>query len=226
MAARVHVFLLVRCKGQPERVVVWDTQDISVGRDPENDVVLGDPEMSPSHALFRRDGGAFLVDGRSSSSPTLVNGQAVTSQALEARDVVQVAETQIVFCRSTENPVTLGIKTEYASQLKGFGPKLTGDGEMTVLGLMDAVGGDEAFQVRPSGDLDHELAGMSAPPAPRNLDLGGGLDMPGSPASGTVSLSLEIEGLSPEQGRFLRSLLGKAFRLPPMRIRLKGDDLG
>lgn len=245
-AERVYIFLLIQRGGNAERIVVWDTQDITVGRAPDNDVVVEDAEMSRNHACFRKDGDAYRVDSHSHSNPTLVNGEAVTSQVLANNDVVRIAETELVFHRVTKNPVTLGVKTEFASQLKGFGPKVGGDGEATMLGLMDAVGGgDDDFQVRPAGDFDHDLAGMESPPAPRNLDLeiGDGLDeleIPAAPkqpvqeawsldeadaAPSVVALTLELEGLAPEQQRFLQGLLGKVIELPKLRIRIKGRDL-
>ncbi|MDJ0852657.1 MAG: FHA domain-containing protein [Myxococcota bacterium] len=170
-AERLHVFLLLRRGGKPERVVVWDTQDITVGRESENDIVVNDPEMSRSHARFRKDGDAFLVDNLSNSNFTRVNGESVESQALWSKDVVAIGDTELVFFRVPDNPVTLGVTTEYASQLKGFGPKTDGDGEATVLGLMDpVVSSADDFRVQPLGDFDHELAGMSAPPLPQSPD--------------------------------------------------------
>ena len=41
----------------------------------------------------------------------------------------------------------------------------------------------------------------------------------------TLSLQLEIEGLSGELRRALEALLGKVIELPPLRIRVKTDDL-
>ncbi len=246
-AERMHVFLLLRRGGKPERAVVWDTQDITVGRDPANDVVLSDPEMSRNHARFHKDGGSFRVDNLSTSNATCVNGEAITSQVLESKDVVRIAEVELVFYRVPENPVTLGIQTEYASQLKGFGPKGVGDGEATVLGLMDTIPSQDDFRVQPAGDFDHELAGMNGPPLPRNLDaeLAGDLDeldIParaaarpapaawslddGAPEAGTLSFTVELEGLSAEQRQVVQGLLGKVLVLPQLRIRLKSDDLG
>ena len=124
---RVYVFLVQRRAGKPERLVVWDTQDISVGRAPENDVVVDDPEMSRNHTQFYKSEGGYSVQNMSMSNPTLVNGEPVTSQPLRNKDVVRVAETEYVFCQVTRNPVTLGMKVEYASQLKSFG--MPGAGE-------------------------------------------------------------------------------------------------
>ena len=58
---RVYVFLVQRRAGKPERIVVWDTQDISVGRASENDVVVGDPEMSRNHARFYKSESGYSV---------------------------------------------------------------------------------------------------------------------------------------------------------------------
>lgn len=245
-AERVHVFLLLRRGGKPERIVVWDTQDITLGRAPENDIVVEDPEMSRTQAGFRRDGEAHLIDNLSTANPTYVNGESVTTHTLSNKDAVRIGDTELFFYRVTQNPVTLNIKTEYASQLKGFGPQGAGDGESTILGLMEeAPVGDDDFEVRPGGDFQHDMAGIEQPSQPRNLDAElaedgiGDLDMPAQPAvqepwsldegadgGSTLSLHLEIEGLSAEHRSMLAALLGKVIQLPTMRVRVKGADLG
>lgn len=246
---RVYVFLVQRRAGKPERLVVWDTQDISVGRAPENDVVVEDPEMSRNHTQFYKSEGGYSVQNMSVSNPTYVNGEPVTSQPLRNKDVVRVAGTEYVFCQVTRNPVTLGMKVEYASQLKGFGPQVdAGDGEATILGLVDAVGGSDDFEVRPTGEFGNDLRGAGSPAAPRNLDLEFAddgvedLDIPAQPAaqpnagvqawtldekppSDTVSLHLEIQGLTGPQRASVEALLGKVIELPKLRIRIKSDDL-
>ena len=246
---RVYVFLVQRRAGKPERLVVWDTQDISVGRASENDVVVDDPEMSRNHTQFYKSEGGYSVQNMSMSNPTLVNGEPVTSQPLRNKDVVRVAETEYVFCQVTRNPVTLGMKVEYASQLKGFGPQMAaGDGEATILGLVDAVGGSDDFEVRPTGEFGNDLRGAESPPAARDLDLEFAddgvedLDIPAQPAaqpntgvqawtlaekpaSDTVSLHLEIQGLTGPQRASVEALLGKLIELPKLRIRIKSDDL-
>ena len=46
MAERVHTFVVIKRGGKNEKIVVLDTQDLSVGRAPENDLVLEDAELS------------------------------------------------------------------------------------------------------------------------------------------------------------------------------------
>jgi pSer/pThr/pTyr-binding forkhead associated (FHA) protein len=247
---REYVFLVQRRAGKPERIVVWDTQDISVGRAPENDVVVDDPEMSRNHAQFYKSEGGYSVQNLSTSNPTYVNDQPVTNQPLRNKDVVRVAETEYVFCRVTRNPVTLGTKVEYASQLKGFGPQVAaGDGEATILGLVDTVDGSDEFEVRPTAEFGNDLRSVDPPAAPRNLDLEFAkegleeLDIPAQPAAqpkagvqawtldeesrpDTISLHLEIQGLTGPQRASVEALLGKVIELPKLRIRIKSDDLG
>jgi len=247
---RVYVFLVQRRAGKPERLIVWDTQDISVGRAPENDLVVEDPEMSRNHARFYKSEGGYSVQNLSMSNPTYVNDETVTSQPLRNKDVVRLAETEYLFCQVTRNPVTLGMKVEYASQLKGFGPPVgSGDGEATILGLVDTVGGSDDFEVRPSGEFGKDLRSVASPPRTRNLDLEFAkdgleeLDIPAQPAaqpkpgvqawtldeespSGTISLHLEIQGLTGPQRASVEGLLGKVIELPKLRIRVKPDDLG
>lgn len=252
-AERVHTFLVQRpTGGKPERIVVWDTQDISVGRAPENDVVVEDPETSRTHCHFYRSDGGFSVRNMSLSNPTFVNGEAVESQALKNESIVRVADTEFIFYSVTRNPATLRIKVEYASQLKDFGPKMvSGDGEATILGLVDTVGAaEEEFEVRPAADFEHDLHGVEPPPRARNLDVEladpglEDLEMPAKPGAraggegmqawtleeepktGTLSLHLEIEGLTGAQRMSVAGLLGKVIQLPQLRIRIKGDDLG
>ena len=246
---RVYVFLVQRRAAKPERIVVWDTQDISVGRAPENDVVVEDPEMSREHARFYKSEGGYSVQNLSMSNPTYVNDQPATSQPLRNKDVVRLAETEYVFYRVTRNPVTLGMKVEYASQLKGFGPQVAaGDGEATILGLVDTVEGSDDFEVHPAGEFGNDLRSVESPQPTRNLDLEFAndgleeLDIPAQPAaqpkagvqawtldekppSDTVSLHLEIQGLTGPQRASVEALLGKVIELPKLRIRIKSEDL-
>jgi hypothetical protein len=45
-------------------------------------------------------------------------------------------------------------------------------------------------------------------------------------SASTLSLTLEIEGLTPDLQKTVGSLIGKVISLPSLKIRLKGKDLG
>ncbi len=267
---RLHTFFVVKEPGRPDRIVVWDTQDISLGRSAENDLVIDHAEVSRRQAVFNRLNSAYVLKNLSTSNPTYVNEQPVKTAQLDTKDRIRVAETELIFYQVAKNPATLGAKLEYASQLKGFGGaagESSPDATMLGMGMMD--GGDEdELEIRPAGDFDYDLHDMGAQdvapteviPQPRNLDLELGdpvlggeapqaappvqavqeepseeaweLENPLTPVppqvqgntAGTFSVHLEIDGLTPDQQRFLVGLLGKVIQLPSLKIRLKGDD--
>lgn len=244
---RVHTFFVVKQPGQPDRVIVWDTQDVSVGRAPENDVTLEHGELSRRHAVFSHLENACVVRNLSTSNGTFVNGREVETHTLTSRDVVQMADLEFHFYQVTQNPVTLGAKIVYASQLKDFDPAGTGSAspDATVLGLAGSVGDDDEFEVRPASEFAYDLHGiedLGKGPAPRNLDLELGepaveeLELPAKDQAWSLddelpaapperlSLHLEIEGLEGELRDKLELLLGKTLELPALRIRVKGDD--
>ncbi len=294
---RIHTYLVLKA-GEAERIIAWDSQDVSVGRAAENDISIDDAALSRRHAEFYREGGAWAIKDLGTSNGTTVNGETIRTRVLQNKDVVRFGEIEISFVQVSKNPGQIGKKVEFASQLKGFGGVAgqAKDGEATMLGLVQTVGDDEEeFVVGKMNDFGADLAEMAAPAkrqAPRDLDLelgslggdelprpaaspippahriptpakpGPRLAPPGSPEwalddasepppvarpqprpaarpaapmparppaaaakRSTLSLQLEIEGLSGELQRAVEALLGKVIELPPLRIRVKTDDL-
>jgi predicted component of type VI protein secretion system len=172
-AARVHAIFKVKAAGRT-RIVVFDTQDLSLGRSPENDLAIDEPEMSRKHAVFKRSREGCRVEDMGTSNGTNVNGESVSHAVLSHGDVVKIGEVEITYAETTRNPATLGSVVEYASQLKSLGmptAHISGDGEATILGLgLEAPGGadDDDFEVLPAGDFDLETL---TPKAGRTRDL-------------------------------------------------------
>ncbi|MDH3520678.1 MAG: FHA domain-containing protein [Myxococcales bacterium] len=228
---RTYVLLKLKIEGQTPRVILLDTQDLSIGRSDENDLAIDDPEISRRHARFARVEGGWVVEDQGTSNGTAVNGVSAGRAQLASGDVIRVGGVEIVYAETTRNPAELGaqIDLQYASQLKGFGGKrAAADGDATILGLMDALPGDsdaETFQVRPAGDFDLDLNAMDAddampPPAAQAsavLDLDEALES----ASRAFSVQLEVEGLTPDLEMLIRRLLDRDLALPKLRLRLK-----
>jgi len=308
---RIHTYLVLKMDGK-ERIIVWDSQDVTVGRAAENDISIDDAALSRRHAEFYRSSGAWAVKDLGTSNGTTVNGDTIRERVLQNKDVVRFGEIEISFVQVAKNPGQIGKKVEFASQLKGFGGAAgqAKDGEATMLGLvqtLDDDSSDDDFVVGKINDFGDDLAAMPSPakrPVPRDLDLelgepeadrlpppavssvpptqrlpvgaksGVRLAPPGNPNSmlddledprpapaaarpqprpaaraatpaaaapaaaharqsgqsgqsgqSALSLQLEIEGLSGELRRALEGLLGKVIELPPLRIRVKTDDL-
>jgi hypothetical protein len=210
---RIHTFFVLKQPGEPDSVVVWDTQDISLGRSRENDLAIDHVEISRRHAQFNCTGRNHVVRNLNTSNGTLVNGEEISTHVLQSGDVIRIAELELTFYQSTRDPIALGRPLQYASQLKEFsGPSISAqDGDATMLGLVDMLSGsNEAFEVRPANDFAYDLHGLENETghtsAPRDLDLeleGFGLDdveipeevlqPPQAPAAGGTPQFIEFD---------------------------------
>ncbi len=174
-APRTHAILKLKAAGRT-RLIVFDTQDLTLGRATENDISVDDPEMSRRHAVFKRSREGCTVEDMGTSNGTAVNGQTVPRAVLKHGDVVKIGEVEITYAETTRAPSSLGASVEYASQIKSFGSpmaRMQGTGEATILGLADAptISEDEDFEVRPAGEFNFNLRESAAGvPAPRDLD--------------------------------------------------------
>jgi predicted component of type VI protein secretion system len=175
-APRTHAILKLKFANRT-RLIVFDTQDLSLGRASENDLSFDDPEMSRRHAVFKRSREGCAIEDMGTSNGTAVNGQTVQRAVLAHGDVVKVGEVEITYAETTRAPSSLGSSVEYASQIKSFGTpmaRMQGSGEATILGLGDTPTvpqDDDDFEVRPAGEFDFDLHQSGAgKAAPRDLD--------------------------------------------------------
>lgn len=296
---RRHRYFKLKEPGASDRILILDTQELTIGRANESDLKAKYADVSRRHAVIKREGQAFSVQNMSTSSKTSVNGNAAQTHTLKDQDVIRIGELEITFVESAANPATVGPRLEYASQLKDFAPgAMQGSNpEATILGVAHAEKENETqgFAVGRAGDfgyglgaldeqsseprdLDLELDGFglhespepvvmtpealapSAKPAPKQpparekslAEKHRALEMPvaakpppiakkaatptdawtlddsdsePNPSASTLSLNLEIEGLTPDLRKAVGSLIGKIISLPSLKIRLKGSDL-
>lgn len=69
--------------------------ELTVGRSPENDVVLSDPQVSRRHArIFLEDGGVAIEDAGSLNG-TYVNGERAGRSRLSANDAIVIGDTKL-----------------------------------------------------------------------------------------------------------------------------------
>ena len=72
-------------------------EPVTIGRLPECDVILGDPNVSRRHAEIRRQGTGFVVVDLGSTNGTRVNGAGVKERRLNDGDEITVGGTKIRF---------------------------------------------------------------------------------------------------------------------------------
>src|SRR4029453_529528 len=87
------------------KTVEIDAKRVSIGRTPENDLVIDDPSLSRRHALIENIGDAFTVTDCGSSNGTLVNGRQVSVPTeLADWDVLTFGAVSDVLVRIQEVP--------------------------------------------------------------------------------------------------------------------------
>lgn len=72
-------------------------EPISLGRLPECDIMVSDPNVSRRHAEVRRQGNAFVVVDLGSTNGTKVNGVGVKERRLADGDEIAVGATRVRF---------------------------------------------------------------------------------------------------------------------------------
>ncbi len=76
---------------------------LTIGRSPEADILVEDPEVSRHHARVGRDGdGSFFAEDLGSRNGTLLNGARISRAPLDFGDKLTVGSTSMVFARHDE----------------------------------------------------------------------------------------------------------------------------
>jgi len=79
------------------RIVALPNQMVTVGRAPNNDVVVGDPATSGRHGRIEVRSGVFWISDLGSTNGTLVNGEPVIEKELSDGDLIAIGQNQIRF---------------------------------------------------------------------------------------------------------------------------------
>jgi hypothetical protein len=75
----------------------------TIGRGPENDVVLPDQFISGKHAIIDFKNGQFHWSDRSPTNPTKINGELVKgSSSIAPGDVIECGKTRLIFKKNTQ----------------------------------------------------------------------------------------------------------------------------
>ncbi len=77
--------------------VPFTQEAISVGRHPDNDIVLDHPKVSRNHARFERSGDRFLVKDLQSRNGTWLGSKRIEELVLNSSDTIRIGDSQLVF---------------------------------------------------------------------------------------------------------------------------------
>jgi hypothetical protein len=77
---------------------------VSVGRKPDNDIVIDSPAISGHHCRIALEGGTYYVEDLDSTNGTFVNDKRVKKSGLHNNDVVGLAKHSLVFLEDAPPP--------------------------------------------------------------------------------------------------------------------------
>lgn len=73
-------------------------QQTRLGRNPDNEIVLSDPQASRHHAMIQRQGQKYIINDLGSGNGVFVNGKRISEATpLTAGDVIAIGNTQFRF---------------------------------------------------------------------------------------------------------------------------------
>ena len=103
-------FRLVMRRGpNPNQVYDLSKDNVTIGRDITNDIVINDPEVSRHHLRFTRGGDGFTMEDLGSTNGTFMNGQRMTgSRPLRPGDMIGLGETVTLAYEPASSPTVAG----------------------------------------------------------------------------------------------------------------------
>src|SRR5690242_13004349 len=94
------MFALVIAKGpQAGKKFLLDKDSVVIGRHPDVEIHLPDPQISRQHARIRQRDGSYFIENLGSRNPILLNGQTVSGAALAEGDAIQIGPYTFVLRR-------------------------------------------------------------------------------------------------------------------------------
>jgi hypothetical protein len=99
-------FRLVMRRGPtPNQVFDLSKENVTIGRDITNDIVINDPEVSRHHLRFTRGGDGYTMEDLGSTNGTFINGQRMTgSRPLRPGDMIGLGETVTLAYEPASSP--------------------------------------------------------------------------------------------------------------------------
>jgi dipeptidyl aminopeptidase/acylaminoacyl peptidase len=79
------------------RIIALPNQMVSIGRAPDNDVVVGDPATSGHHGRIEVRNGSFWISDLGSTNGTQVNGEPVIERQLSDGDMIAIGQNTLRF---------------------------------------------------------------------------------------------------------------------------------
>lgn len=97
--------LVMRAGPHPGTTFPLQKSEITIGRDPSNDLVIADAEVSRKHARLIWQSGGYLLEDLGSTNGTFINGQRLLGPHLmRAGEVIQLGENVTLVFEALYDP--------------------------------------------------------------------------------------------------------------------------
>ncbi len=117
--------LVVEAGDEIGTIYPLEGEEIYIGRDEANDIVIADPEISRHHARLRRHGATFTVEDLGSTNGTFVDSQQVTAPTplkngseIRLGPFVTLIFEEIVVAEAANSPADTPAKSAKSAQAK------------------------------------------------------------------------------------------------------------
>jgi pSer/pThr/pTyr-binding forkhead associated (FHA) protein len=89
--------LLLKFNAAVIKEIPLDAEAVTVGRKPDNTVVIDNPAISGHHCRISLQGGVYVIEDLDSTNGTFVNEKRIKKSGLHDNDVVGIAKHALVF---------------------------------------------------------------------------------------------------------------------------------
>lgn len=97
--------IVLRSGPTPGKVFPLEKNELFIGRDLSNEVVINDPEISRRHTRLFQQSGTYAVEDMGSTNGTSINGQRLTGPGLlQPGDVLTLGERVTLFYEAVPSP--------------------------------------------------------------------------------------------------------------------------
>src|ERR1700733_8715447 len=94
--------LVLKFENSVLKEITLGSKEVSIGRSPENAMIIDNPAVSHYHARVFREENRFMLEDFGSMNGTFVNGQRVKMVTLKPGDSVAIGKHTIVISESRE----------------------------------------------------------------------------------------------------------------------------
>ncbi len=116
---------------------------VTIGRLPDNTIVIDNPAVSGHHACVSLDGGSFILEDLDSTNGTVVNDRRITRHALRHGDVIQIGNHTLEFDLNHGGRVDAHEAAERVVSNPGETVFLDADKHQALLAMLSETTGDD-----------------------------------------------------------------------------------